>query len=123
MKKIFSLLIILGIIFIIGCAKKETGIGGITGGSVIEEVENTEVIEEAVREEIKTIRFCYDTDNGMVRWVNGKILGFYDNAERFEFNDNCFDDNILVEYYCDEDEVPQNETFVCKNGCVDGHCQ
>ena len=58
----------------------------------------------------------------MVQWVNGTVFGFYNNAERFEFNDFCFNNDILIEYYC-ENEMPRNMTFVCEHGCGDNHCQ
>ena len=124
MRKIFSLLVILGIIFVFGCGKESTET--ITGAyeidelDVIEDAEEDKVIEE---EETVTVRLCYDSDNGMVKWVNGTVFGFYNNAERFEFNDYCFDNSILVEYYCDEGEIPQNMTFVCENGCEGNHCK
>ena len=85
-----------------------------------EEVEE-DVVEEK-RENITTVRLCHDTDNGMVRWVEGKIFGFYDNATRFEFNDYCQNFNYLMEFYC-EDENPKQQIFLCKNGCEDNHCQ
>ena len=123
MRKIFSLLILFGIIFVIGCSKEEIkDLEPIT--AEVYDIDKPEIIEEEVEvieEEIVTVRLCHDTDNGIVRWVNGSTFGFYDNAERFEFNDYCFDNNILIEYYC-ENETPQNRTFLCTNGCQDNHC-
>ena len=121
MRKIFSLLVILGII-VLGCSKGEEPATTIST-EVIKEIEVEEVVEvvEEETEDIISVRLCHDTDNGMVKWRNGSVFGFYHNAERFEFNDYCFNNNILVEYYC-EDERPQNMTFVCKNGCEDNHC-
>ena len=113
MTKIFSLLVILGIIFIIGCNKEETT-EKITGAYQIEEVQTAEdVKEEAVEEERKnttTVRLCHDTDNGVVRWVKGSVFGFYSNATRFEFNDYCQNNNYLMEFYC-EDEYPDQPSF------------
>ncbi len=128
MKKILSIIFILFVLFIIGCGKEETKdletitteAYDIDESEIIENTEGGEVIEEE-KENITTVRLCHDTDNGVIRWVNGSVFGFYDNAERFEFKDYCFDNNILIEYYC-EDEMPQNRTFVCKNGCADNHC-
>ena len=52
------------------------------------------------------------------------MAGWDDNkAQRFELNDYCMNKNYLVEYYCDEDEIPQNMTFLCRNMSVDDHCQ
>jgi len=130
MKRIFILIITLFIIFIFGCTKGDSNILEITSQTVgidaddtKEETVEEEAIEpvEEVEEDITTVRLCHDTDNGIVRWVNGSIFGFYDDAERFEFNDYCFNNNILIEYYC-EDETPQNFTFLCRNGCEDNHC-
>ena len=119
MRKIFSLLAILAIIFIIGCGKEEAEAP--LSAEVIKEIEVEEDVELVEEEEIVSVRLCHDTDNGMVKWINGTVFGYYHNAKRFEFNDYCFDKNILVEYYC-EDERPQNMTFVCKNECEDNHC-
>ena len=118
MKKIFYLFLILLIIFIIGCNKEEIKAEPEITAKVVEEIETEEIVEE---EDIETVRLCHDTDNGIVRWINGSIFGFNNKAERFEHNDYCFDNNILVEYYC-ENETPQNRTFLCKNGCEDNHC-
>ncbi len=121
MKRVFSLLIVLIIIFIIGCGKED--LETITGGYEIKEIEVTkEDIEVREKEEIYTVRLCHDTDNGIIRWVNGSVFGFYDDATRFEFNDYCQNFNYLVEFYC-EDEEPEQQIFLCRNGCVDAHCQ
>ena len=119
MKKIFSLLVILAII-VLGCSKGEEPATTIST-EVIKEIEVEEDVEVVEEEEIVSVRLCHDTDNGMVKWINGSEFGFYHKAKRFEFNDYCFDNNILVEYYC-EDERPRNMTFVCKNECEDNHC-
>lgn len=118
MLKIISLLIILGII-VLGCSKEETT-ESITGAYEINELE---VIEDAEEEEEKiiTVRLCHDTDNGIVRWVNGTVFGFYNNATRFEFNDYCQNFNYLWEFYC-ENETPMQRIFLCTNGCEDNHC-
>ena len=111
MKKRYLVFSIVLIILIYGCEQ------------VIEEPEIIEekVVVEEEREKIVTVRLCHDTDNGIVRWVNGSTFGFYDNAERFEFDDYCFDNNFLIEYYC-QNEIPQNRSFLCDNGCLDNHC-
>jgi len=122
MKKIFSLLVIL-MVFIISCNKEEPEEP--LSAQVIKEVEVQEEAEDVIEEEeetIITVKLCHDTDNGMLKWVNGSVFGFYNNAERFEFNDYCQDSNYLVEFYC-EDENPEQQIFLCRNGCVDNHCQ
>ena len=127
MKKILLLSIVM-LIFIFGCGKE----GIVEEDTVpleeitaqIHDIDEPKIIEEVaelVEEEIVTVRLCHDTDNGRVRWVNGSIFGFYNNAKRFEFDDYCFDNNILVEYFC-ENGIPQNMTFLCTNGCQDNHC-
>jgi len=116
MKIILLLFSLFLIILISSCGKEEIkDLEPITA-----EVYNIDEPEN-IEEEIVTVRLCHDTDNGIVRWVNGSIFGFHDNAQRFEFYDYCFDKNILVEYYC-ENETPQNTTFLCTNGCEDNHC-
>ncbi len=125
MKIIFSLLLIFFIILSSGCGKEEIkDLELITAQTydIVEMgiIEDYEVVEEE-KEEIITVRLCHDTDNGIVRWVNGSIFGFYDNATRFEFDDYCFDNTFLIEYYC-ENETPQNRSFLCTNGCQDNHC-
>jgi len=122
---IFSLFLI---IFIIGCGKGEIveetkkPIDKIT--AQVYDIDDLVVADEVVEEEeenIVTVRLCHDTDNGLVRWVNGTIFGFYNNTERFEYNDYCFDHTFLIEFYC-ENEAPQNRSFLCTNGCEDNHC-
>ncbi len=121
MRKIFSLLVILGII-VLGCSKGEEPATTISTEVIKEiEVEDDAEVAGGETEDIISVRLCHDTDNGMVKWRAGSVFGFYHNAERFEFGDYCFNNNILVEHYC-EDERPQNMTFVCKNGCEDNHC-
>ena len=127
MKYIILYLLLLTIIFIYGCGKEEIveedtlPLEEIT--AQVHGVDEPEIIEdvEVVEEDILTVRLCHDTDNGRVRWVNGSIFGYYNNAERFEFNDYCLDNNLLIEYYC-EDENPMNRSFLCTNGCQDNHC-
>jgi hypothetical protein len=128
MKRLILLNCLILLIVINACAKEDVITDpkeAITGQIVdIDSIESEEEVEESddIIEEISTLRFCYDSDKGIVKWVNGSVFGFYDNAKRFEFNDFCFDNNVLIEYYCDDDEIPQNITFLCKNGCLDNHC-
>ena len=122
MQKIFSLLATFGIIFVFGCSKEEPTTT--ISAAVIEEIESEDEIVEVVEEErenITTVRLCHDTDNGIVRWVNGTVFGFYNNATRFEFNDYCQNFNYLWEFYC-ENEYPMQRIFLCINGCEDNHC-
>ena len=125
MKNILWLFLILLTFFILGCSKEEAT-ETITGAYEIKEIEDNEyiadndVIDEE-RDNITTVRLCHDTDNGIVRWVKGKIFGFYDNATRFEFDDYCQSFNYLWEFYCEE-ENPKQEIFLCRNGCEDDHC-
>ncbi|MBW2977146.1 hypothetical protein KY347_06915 [Candidatus Woesearchaeota archaeon] len=124
MRKIFSLLLVLGLAIISGCKEESENEDLITGAfeagelRIIEELEE-ERIEES--EDVTTVRLCHDTDNGIVRWVNGSVFGFYSNATRFEFNDYCQNFNYLMEFYC-EDEYPKQQIFLCRNGCEEGHC-
>jgi len=125
MKKIIWLFLILLTFFILGCSKEEAT-GTITGAYEIKELEAIEgIVEdntvEDERENITTVRLCHDTDNGIVRWVNGSVFGFYNNATRFEFNDYCQNFNYLWEFYC-ENENPMQRIFLCTNGCEDNHC-
>jgi hypothetical protein len=108
-------------VLVIGCSKEPTTDSEpITAQAYkIDEIEAAE--DDVIEEEIVTTRLCHDTDNGMVRWVNGSVFGFYDNATRFEFNDYCQNFNYLWEFYC-ENETPMQETFFCVNGCEDNHC-
>jgi len=132
MKKFMYLFLASIILFAFGCDNKESDSNDITGQVIIVDdsviVEDVLIIEEKegiiieeIVENITTVRLCHDTDNGIVRWVNGSIFGYHNDSTRFELNDYCFNNNILIEYYC-EDETPQNYTFLCKNGCADDHC-
>jgi len=124
MKIIYPMLLFL-IILISSCGKEEIkDAESIT--AKIYDIDEPEIIEEKVvveeeRENIVTVRLCHDTDNGIVRWVNGSIFGFYSNATRFQFDDYCQNNNYLWEFYC-EDEYPLQKIFFCRGGCSDGHC-
>ena len=124
MKKILFLFLILLIIIIYGCGKEavteiEESPGKITAWTYkIDDIKSEELEEE---ETIETVRLCHDSDNGIVRWINGSIIGFYSNSTRYEFNDYCQNFNYLMEFYC-EDENPKQKRFLCKNGCEDNHC-
>ena len=108
------------IVFAYGCGKEENLTEQpqkIT--AQVYKIEEPEAEEE--RENITTVRLCHDTDNGITRWINGSVFGFYDNATRFEFNDYCISNNYLMEFYC-ENEIAMQKVFLCKSGCVDNHC-
>ena len=123
MKKIGYLLLILFVFFIYGCSKEEAPLTGkITAITYkVEEIESTEDTAKEERENITTVRLCHDTDNGVVRWVNGSIFGFYSNATRFEFTDYCISNNYLMEFYC-ENKIAMQKVFFCRHGCINGHC-
>ena len=116
MKKILALIMIFFLILLNGCGKEEKGPQDMITAEVVKEPE-----KEKIDENITTVKICYDTDNGIIKWVNGSIMGFYDNATRFELKDYCVNKNYLREYYC-ENEEPLETIFLCKNGCVDSHC-
>ena len=123
MKNILLLFFVLVIVFTYGCSKEETApTGKITATTYkVEEVEVTEDTAEEERENITTVRLCHDTDNGILKFEEGSVFGFYDNATRFEFNDYCQNKNYLWEFHC-ENETPKQRIFLCRNGCVDNHC-
>ena len=121
MKKIIILLSIFLLIFVYGCNEEEVvSLDKTVTAKVIKDIK-IEVAEEEIKENITTVRLCHDTDNGIVRWVNGSVFGFYNNATRFEFIDYCQNKNYLMEFYC-ENETPFQRRFLCRNGCVDAHC-
>jgi len=128
MKKILFLLLIIIVFIVLGCSKGETKNLNVISGNVIdnsklqiiEVITEDEFIEEK-EQEIFTVKLCHDTDNGIVRWVNGSVFGFYNNATRFEFNDICENFNYLTEFFC-ENENPMQRRFLCINGCEDNHC-
>jgi len=124
MKIIYPLLLLFLVLFILGCSKEEP----LTEqpdkiAAQVREIDDLEIEEyvEVVEEKITTVRLCHDTDNGIVRWVNGSVFGFYNNATRFEFNDYCQNFNYLWEFYC-ENETPMQRIFLCTNGCENNHC-
>ena len=123
MRYILSLAMIFLFILLLGCSKEEelSSEPIITSNVVIQSKPPIEEFIEVEVENITTVNLCHDTDNGIIRWVSGSVFGFYDNATRFEFDDHCFDDRIVIEYYC-ENENPRNQSFVCKSGCTDSHC-
>ena len=117
-----SLIFAFFIVFAYGCSKEEAPL---TGNIIVStyKIEEPDAMEETreERENITTVRLCYDTDNGIARWINGSIFGFYDNATRFEFNDYCISNNYLMEFYC-ENKIAMQKVFLCKSGCTDNHC-
>lgn len=119
MRQILALIVIFLLIFLVGCGKEEKE-SEITA-EVVKEPE-PEKAEVKVEEEITTtVKICYDTDKGIIRWEKGTVMGFYENTTRFEFEDHCYNKNYVVEYYC-ENEEPLETVFLCKNGCTDSHC-
>ena len=123
MKHIFGVLLLLSILFLLGCSLDDDFIVEqiITADVVQEPPIGDFIVEKIVEEEIITVKLCHDTDNGIIRWAGGSVFGFYNDSERFEFDDHCFDQNTVIEYYC-EDEEPKNTSFLCKSGCVNAHC-
>ena len=118
MRQILTLITIFLLIFLVGCGKEEKE-SDITA-EVVKEPKPEKAIE--FEEEItKTVKICYDSDNGIIRWEKGTVMGFYENTTRFEFHDHCYIENYVVEYYC-ENEEPLETMFLCKNGCTDSHC-
>lgn len=123
MKKYVILLFIFSALFIIGCNEKEeetTEDNEIT--AQVYKVD--EIIEEELpepEEEIVTVKLCHDTDNSFNQWTPGRVFGYYDNAQRFEFRDECKDQTFVLEFYC-ENEEPKQDIYLCTNGCVDGAC-
>jgi len=119
MRQILALIIIFLLVSLVGCNKEENKKQEITA-EVVKEPEHEKAAE--AREEITTtVKICYDTDNGIIRWEKGTVMGFYENTTRFELEDNCYNKNYVVEYYC-ENEEPLETIFLCKNGCIDSHC-
>ena len=124
MRRVLLLLFVF-FVFIYGCGKEEELTNQpqkITAQvyKIDEKIDEAEE-EKEESETITTVRLCYDTDNGIVRWVNGSIFGFYGNATRFEFNDYCISSNYLMEFYCDN-ETAMQKVFFCKSGCLENHC-
>ena len=122
MRQILALITIFLLIFLVGCSKEEKEESKITAEVVKEtESEKTGVTEKDEEEITTTVKICYDSDNGIIRWTKGTVMGFYNNATRFEFEDHCYNKNYVVEYYC-ENEEPLETIFLCRNGCIDSHC-
>jgi hypothetical protein len=124
MKKFICIVSFIFVLLIIGCGKQEPEQEQITAKVIADEVP-LPVVEPEILEEVEeittTVKLCFDTDNGIIRWEAGSIFGFTDKAERYEFYDYCIDRTHVSEYYC-ENEEPRNETHPCSNGCVDSHC-
>jgi len=126
MKQFLVLFFVLAVFLIYGCGNEKNVEENIESSEKITaqmyKIEEIEVAEEdIVEEEIYTVRLCHDTDNGILKFENGTVFGFYNDATKFEFNDDCQDNNLLWEFYC-EDENPMRITFICKSGCRDNHC-
>ncbi|MBS3131497.1 hypothetical protein J4212_03650 [Candidatus Woesearchaeota archaeon] len=126
MKAVIAAFLAFMVLFLYGCGSNDE-VPIITGGAVVDVQEPAQQEElppapvPEPREEIKTVKLCHDTDNGIIRWEEGKVFGFYDNASRFEFSDYCEDNVYLTEYYC-ENEEPVTRRFQCSNGCRQNHC-
>jgi hypothetical protein len=116
---------------LLGCAKEEViedDVGTITAwtyksdekeiNSDIQDYDSNNITES----NIVSVRLCKDTDNSINKFVPGSIFGYYHNASRFEFDDYCISENRVMEVYC-ENETGRQKSFLCRHGCVDGHCK
>lgn len=126
MNKKLILFLTLMMIMILGCTDNDVNVDEPKNTkNLIEipyQVEQPAIVEEKQEEKInKTIKFCHDTDKGIVRWKRGTTFGFFENTSRFEFHDICRNYNYLIEYYC-ENKEPKRKLFLCRNGCEDAHC-
>ncbi len=64
--------------------------------------------------------YCMDSDNG----VNNTINGFL-NISNNIYNDSCFENKTLTEYYClynGTNFIADNQTSNCTFSCLDGAC-
>ena len=121
MRQILALITIFLLIFLVGCGKEKDE-SKITAEVVKESESKKTGVTEKVKEEITTtVKICYDSDNGIIKWEKGTVMGFYNDTRRFEFDDHCYNKNYVVEYYC-ENEEPLKTIFLCRNGCIDSHC-
>ncbi len=74
---------------------------------------------------------CLDSDFGNNHLIKGEVGGTtYDNVKlapkNFLKEDKCESNNILVEFYCEEQGIqskPKSTKYVCKDECVNGTCQ
>lgn len=129
-----SLLIIpwILVLFLAGCSSGDSPITGNTVKEMEEtqietdlqpaEEEGTESEQEVDEEQVETLRFCHDTDNAITKWTKGTVKGYYNDASGFGFEDYCQNDRYVMEFYCDDDEIPRQQLFECPSGCREGAC-
>ncbi len=75
---------------------------------------------------------CFEQDNGNYPFVFGEIKARYakdtnkdgciDECVSSSFSDYCIDGSTLMEYFCDEKNLPSTKISNCANGCIDGEC-
>ncbi len=67
---------------------------------------------------------CSDSDKGLDYENFGYVTATNQFGKNISANDNCVDDNTLIEYYCENKEVKQKD-YTCSPGtlCNNGKCQ
>ena len=68
---------------------------------------------------------CDDSDLGKTIDVKGYVVFYDEKKGEVTYNDWCFDENTLKEYYCVQLGSylrPFSNLVTCDNGCVDGVC-
>ena len=77
-----TILFLAFLIFIMGYVKEEkTPLQDTTVTAEVIKNEKSETEEEII-ENVTTVRLCHDTDNGIVRWANGVVFGFYSKQQQ-----------------------------------------
>lgn len=64
---------------------------------------------------------CTDSDGGKKFYTKGITIGLHNGDPNWEFEDECINNNWLLEGYCNE-EGAYTTDFKCPYGCEDGGC-
>ena len=106
---VLAIALLITAVFISGCAKTE-------------EQKETVVVtpEESAVDETPAVpaeMSCTDTDAGNKKEAKGEVSGVDVNGREYSFKDTCYEEQVIVEYFCDGNQYKNQNYFCdCKNG-------
>jgi len=65
---------------------------------------------------------CTDSDGGIKPNIQGITIGVNDIGDSKTSTDFCSTENLLTEYYCNENGAILSTDNYCSNGCLEGQC-
>ena len=68
------------------------------------------------------VRTCEDSDGGLIYRTKGTVTSQLGDQDPQTHTDVCQDANVLLEYYCNDDDYLWDNIVTCTNGCENGAC-